>query len=76
LKPEEPTPKKREPVVRKRDRGVNTDPPPKTPPPPRKLSQGVNTEKPRALLKATATTLAMSDLFTRDEVESKIQVPV
>ena len=69
-------PKKREPVIRKRDRATNTDPPPKTPPPPRKLSQGVNTEKPRAMFKATATTVGMNDFFTRDEVEAKIQEAV
>lgn len=68
--------KKREPVIRKRDKAINTDPPPKTPAPPRKLSQGVNTEKPRASVKATATTVAMNDFFTKDEVEAKIQEAV
>ena len=73
LAPQEPAPQKREQVVRKRDKGMNTDPPPKSPPPPRKTSQGVNTTKPRAMIKSTATTLTMGDFFTKDEVESRIQ---
>merc|ERR1719430_175500 len=61
------------PKVLTREKGANTDPPPKSPPPPRKINHGTNTVRTRSIPKGTGTEIKMSDLMSRDEVESKIQ---
>jgi len=61
------------PKVSTRERSSNTDPPPKSPPPPRKVNHGTNTLRTRSIPKGTGTEIGMSDLMSRDEVESKIQ---
>merc|ERR1719206_586198 len=61
------------PKVLTREKGANTDPPPKSPPPPRKINHGTNTLRTRSIPKGTGTEIKMSDLMSRDEVESKIQ---
>merc|ERR1719369_1833467 len=61
------------PKVSTREKGANTDPPPKSPPPPRKINHGTNTLRTRSIPKGTGTEIKMSDLMSRDEVESKIQ---
>merc|ERR1719228_2703644 len=61
------------PKVSTRERSSNTDPPPKSPPPPRKVNHGTNTLRTRSIPKGTGTEIKMSDLMSRDEVESKIQ---
>merc|ERR1719430_2970307 len=44
-----------------------------SPPPPRKVNHGTNTLRTRSIPKGTGTEIGMSDLMSRDEVESKIQ---
>merc|ERR1719167_411063 len=76
LLPEPPT---QEPVlpptkqVATRERGSNTDPQPKSPPPTRKLHKGNNTLQIRSIPKGTATELRMAEIFSKDEMEGKIQ---
>ena len=64
------------PPVRKRDRAINTDPPPKSPPPPRKVSHSTNTTAPRTMGRSTGTLLSMDKLVTMDEMEARIQEAV
>merc|ERR1719225_2195359 len=59
--------------VATRERGSNTDPPPKSPPPTRKLHKGSNTLQIRSIPKGTATELRMAEIFSKDEMEGKIQ---
>lgn len=78
LKEPEPRPS---PVVKAltRERATNTDPPPppaqviKSPPPVRKVNHGTNTLKIRSIPKATATEMRMAELWTREDVDAKIQ---
>merc|ERR1719430_2104649 len=61
------------PKVLTREKGANADPPPKSPPPVRKQHKGNNTLQIRSIPKGSSTEIKMSDLMSRDEVESKIQ---
>lgn len=62
-----------------RERATNTDtlPSVKSPPPPaviaRKVNHGTNTLKIRSIPKATATDMKMTEIWTREDVEAKIQ---
>ena len=72
--PEEPVPPPTSAKqVATRERGSNTDPPPKSPPPTRKLHKGSNTLQIRSIPKGTATELRMAEIFSKDEMEGKIQ---
>ncbi len=71
-----PPPPPPPPLVRKRDRSMNTDPPPRSPPPPRKFSKATNTLEPRNYSRGVGTSLSMDALFTRDELESRVQEAV
>merc|ERR1719462_205848 len=72
--PEEPVPPPTSAKqVATRERGSNTDPPPKSPPPTRKLHKGNNTLQIRSIPKGTATELRMAEIFSKDEMEGKIQ---
>ena len=55
------------------EKSCNTEPRPRTPPPARKVNHGTNTLKIRSIPKGTGTDVKMSDLLSREEVESKIQ---
>ncbi len=61
----EPSPPKIRPISR-RERGVNTDAK-------RTASHGTSTVKVMAFPKGTATSLSMSELVTKDEMEAKVQ---
>merc|ERR1719410_1756649 len=56
-----------------KEKSSNTDPPPKSPPAARKVNHGTNTLKVRSIPKGTATDIKMSELMSKEEVESKIQ---
>ena len=61
-----------------KERATNTDAPTpiKSPPPPvtvRKVNHGTNTLKIRSIPKATATDVRMAELWTREDVDAKIQ---
>jgi len=56
-----------------REKGSNTDPAPKSPPPVRKQHKGNNTLQIRSIPKGSSTELRMTDLISKDELESKIQ---
>eukprot|EP00094_Tigriopus_californicus_P007067 TCALIF_06805-PA protein Name:"Similar to KANK1 KN motif and ankyrin repeat domain-containing protein 1 (Homo sapiens)" AED:0.29 eAED:0.37 QI:0/0/0/0.66/1/1/3/0/1455 len=71
-----PSPKPSPPAVRKRDRASNTDPPPKSPPPPRKINNFTNTMPTRTLAKASGTLLQMDNLFTKVELEERVQAAI
>merc|ERR1719430_291777 len=70
--PQEPVPPPTNQVAT-RERGSNTDPQPKSPPPTRKLHKGNNTLQIRSIPKGTATELRMAEIFSKDEMEGKIQ---
>merc|ERR1719210_94033 len=55
------------------EKSSNTEPRPKTPPAARKINHGTNTLKIRSIPKGTGTDIRMSDLMSKEEVESKIQ---
>lgn len=71
-----PSPKPSPPTIRKRDRASNTDPPPKSPPPPRKINNFTNTMPTRTITKATGTLLQMDSLFTKVELDEKVQAAI
>ena len=56
-----------------RESSCNTDPAPRSPPAARKVNHGTNTLKVRSIPKGTGTDMKMSELLSKEEVESKIQ---
>ena len=56
-----------------KEKSCNTDPAPKSPPPARKVNHGTNTLKVRSIPKGTGTDVKMSELLSKEEVESKVQ---
>merc|ERR1712227_603687 len=70
VKPDPPKPVLK---VFTKEKSSNTDPPPKSPPAVRKVNHGTNTLKVRSIPKGTGTDIKMSELMSKEEVESKIQ---
>ncbi len=71
-----PSPPKLSPVIYKRDKGSNTDPPPWSPPPPRKISHGTNTTGVRTVARSAGPSMPTGELFTKEQLESRIQEAV
>ena len=55
------------------EKSCNTEPRARTPPPARKVNHGTNTLKIRSIPKGTGTDVKMSDMLSREEVETRIQ---
>ena len=56
-----------------REKSSNTDPAPKSPPAARKVNHGTNTLSIRSIPKGTGTDIKMSELLSKEEVDSRIQ---
>ena len=70
VKPDPPKPVLK---VFTKEKSSNTDPQPRSPPAVRKVNHGTNTLKVRSIPKGTGTDIKMSELMSKEEVESKIQ---